>query len=359
MNRTPRETNSEILDRLDIAAEYNALGVKVKGNPRSSGMVSCYAYGREDKRPSAWINVKTGYYGDSGGKDTEAYTCSLWDFAVRAGKFPDWKSARKAYAEKAGVAIGREKRPKNQTDWREKLIFQTWDTPGNDAIAQGWCLKKPPITLEAIKAAGGQMAYYPCYRDKKTKELKRTRNCRQVIAFPCYGQWFLDADPVAWQIFDISGLPFDVTPRNTPATEPRVLAKDLSVGPTSGTLCGLSSLMMLCDSERREKIRLVWKVEGPSDLLALWASIPEQQREEVAVVTQAGGATADVHQHQAKILAGLSVAVVGDADEAGQVGALKWCIALHDLAADLRLVHLPYEIQPKAGKDVRDFLIGE
>ena len=32
-----------------------------------------------------WFNVKTGRYGDSGGKHAETYSCSLRDFAVRAG----------------------------------------------------------------------------------------------------------------------------------------------------------------------------------------------------------------------------------------------------------------------------------
>jgi hypothetical protein len=49
---------------------------------------------------------------------------------------------------------------------------------------------------------------------------------------------------------------------------------------------GLSSLMMLCDTDRRERVELVWKVEGPGDMLALWASLPDDKRETVAVVTQ-------------------------------------------------------------------------
>ena len=356
MSRTSREINAEILDQLDIVAEYAALGVKITGAVRVSGIVSCRAPGRKDRNPSGWISTRSGIIGDSGGKDTEASTTSLWDFAVRAGKFSDWREARKAYAEKAGVKIGRTKQAEKGKDWRSRLDFQSWSTPGNEVLAQVWCLQKPGVVLEAIKAAGGRLAYYPCYIDEETKELKHTRNCQQVIAFPCYGQWLLDVDPVAWQIFDCSGQPFDVTPRKTPPTEPRVLAKDLSIGPTAGTLCGLSSLMMLCDPEQREKIKLMWKVEGLPDLLTLWATIPENQREEVAVVTQAGGATADVHPHQVKILAGLPIVVVGDADEAGQIGAEKWARALHGIASEVRIVKLPWAVEAKHGKDVRDFL---
>ena len=114
--------------------------------------------------------------------------------------------------------------------------------------------------------------------------------------------------------------------------------------------------MLLCDPERREKVELVWWPEGPTCMLALWAAIPVDQRDKVAVIASPAGATADVHQHQAKILAGLSVVVIGDADDAGQVGVEKRCRALYSVAKDVRTAKLPYEVKPKNGEDVRDFL---
>jgi len=96
--RTPQEISREIIERLDIAAEYESLGVRLRGEPRASGMVSCYAYGREDHSPSGFINTRTGVIGDSGGKSAAAYTMGLFDFAVHVGRFPDWKAARAAYA---------------------------------------------------------------------------------------------------------------------------------------------------------------------------------------------------------------------------------------------------------------------
>jgi uncharacterized protein involved in type VI secretion and phage assembly len=149
-----------------------------------------------------------------------------------------------------------------------------------------------------------------------------------------------------------------VTPKDTPPTEPRQLAKMVSCGPTAGTFVGLSSLMMLCDPDQRERIELVWKVEGPADMLSLWASLPPESRETTAIVTQAGGATADVPKHQVKLLAGLRVAIVGDADEAGQAGAAKWARALHGIAREVRVVTLPWPIARSHGLDVRDFLTG-
>jgi hypothetical protein len=366
--RTPHEITAEILSRLDVAGEFAALGVKISGQPRASGMVSCYAWGRDDRRPSAFLNVKTGVYGDSGGKEAAAFTCSLFDLAVKAGRFSDWKEARKAYAEKVGVTIGKESKSSGKsgggvggsTDWHQKLELQSWDTPGNDILLLRWCTQfKPGVTPEAVKAAGGQLAYYPCWIDKKTGEKHRTRDCHQVVAIPCYGSWLLDAEPVAWQMWDVCGREFDITPKDTPPSEPRVTAKMLSAGPTAGTIMGLSSLILLCDPDRRAAVELAWKVEGPADMLALWAAIPESEREKVVVITAAGGATADVHSHQAKLLAGLKTAIVPDCDDAGLVGAEKWARTLCGLTAETRVVRLPWDVKRSHGEDVRDFLNGK
>jgi hypothetical protein len=361
--RTPQEITAEILSRLDVAGEFAALGVKISGTPRASGMVSCYAWGRDDRRPSAWINVRSAMYGDSGGKEAPAFTCSLFDLAVKAGRFSDWKEARRAYAEKASVAIGREAKSGGKagaTDWHQKLELQDWSTPGNDVLLLRWCTQfKPGVAPESVKAAGGQLAYYPCWIDKKTGEKHRTRDCHQVVAIPCYGSWLLDAEPVAWAIWDVCGREFDVTPKDTPPSEPRVMAKMLSVGPTAGAIMGLSSLMMLCDPDRRAAVEIAWKVEGPADMLAQWASVPEADREKVVILTAAGGATADVHPHQAKLFAGLRTAIVPDCDQAGVVGAEKWCRALYGLTAESRVVRLPWEVKPSHGEDVRDYLTGK
>lgn len=359
--RTPQEISREIIERLDIASEYESLGVRLRGEPRASGMVSCYAYGRDDHSPSAWINIRSGCYGDSGGRSAAAYTMGLFDFAVHAGRFPDWKAARAAYAEKAGVKIGREKKAKgdDKTDWREKLEFQPWSTQGNDILAARWCLKvKPGVTVEAIKAAGGVLAYYPCFVDRKTGEKKKHRGCKQVIAIPAYGQWFLEADPVAWVIWDITGAEFDVTPKDTPPTEPRQMAKMISVGPTAHTLMGLSSLMMLCDPERRAGVKLVFKVEGPADMLSLWAVVPEELRESVAITTNASGACGDILSHQVKLLAGMRVALIPDSDNAGEIGCEKWARALNGIADEIKIVRLPYSLRKSHGLDLRDWLCG-
>jgi hypothetical protein len=66
--------------------------------------MSARAFGREDKSPSAAINVRTGRYKEfsGGGK-----SLSFFDFCVEAsyGKFLTWRDARKHYAERARLPL--------------------------------------------------------------------------------------------------------------------------------------------------------------------------------------------------------------------------------------------------------------
>ncbi len=90
-----------ILARLDIPAEYKALGVRFSNvPPNAKGILPCHAMGREDATPSAMINTKTGIYHDSGGSGE---TLNFWDFALRFGGHGRWIDAIKHYAVKAGV----------------------------------------------------------------------------------------------------------------------------------------------------------------------------------------------------------------------------------------------------------------
>lgn len=102
-NQTQVDKTAEIIDRLDVQSEYEALGVRVAGKPAADGWLPVHAIGRDDRNASAAIHLRTGRYKDHGG---EGENLSLWDAAVKAGRFPDWMQARAHYADKAGVAIG-------------------------------------------------------------------------------------------------------------------------------------------------------------------------------------------------------------------------------------------------------------
>ena len=96
----------EVIGRLDVGAEYAALGVEfTKDSANSKGIRECRAFGRDDAEPSAFVNVKTGVYHDSGGEGT---TCDLFRFALNhgGGRFGKFIEVAKFYGEKAGVPLG-------------------------------------------------------------------------------------------------------------------------------------------------------------------------------------------------------------------------------------------------------------
>lgn len=368
MPKSFREVSTEILSQLDILAEYRALGVKFPGNmsPRSSGMVSCFAFGREDRNPSAWVNIQTGYYGDSGAASVGSgnYTLSLWDFAAAHGGFESWQEARKAYAAKAGVHIPASG-AKREERWRDRLEFLPWSMPGLDMLTKYWCMKrKKGVTPEALLASGARAAYYPCYRDKKTGEQKRLKGYLTVIALPAYGDFLLAGDPVSWVIWDITGADMEV-PQPKDHQGPKQTAKMLSIGETRGAMMGLSGLIALSDDEQRAKIEIAWKSGGPSDMLAIDSAI----RADVAagkipagsrvVITNASGEMGDVLNSQARLFFGIpKTIIIGDADTAGVLGTKKWAEVLRRTGVSTGVCTLPYAVREKHGLDARDFLNG-
>ena len=72
--------NEMIRAGLNVIDEYESLGVMFPSKrPRANGIVECFAAGRDESRPSAGVNAKTGRYFVMGGSG-ESH--SLWDFAA-------------------------------------------------------------------------------------------------------------------------------------------------------------------------------------------------------------------------------------------------------------------------------------
>jgi hypothetical protein len=134
---------ADIVATLDVAAEYQTLGVKFSQSVADAkGRRECHAIGRPDLSPSAFVNVTTGVYHDAGG---EGESLHLFAFAVRYGGFGRWIDAAKHFAEKAGIAIGKvDFRSRGRVaDGRFEYRDET-DTPRYAVFKRAW--SPPRIT---------------------------------------------------------------------------------------------------------------------------------------------------------------------------------------------------------------------
>lgn len=87
---------------------FKTFGVRFEGTYNAKGKATCHAMDREDKHPSAFVNVITGIY-HSKGETTE--TLNLFDFALKYGgpEFCDWLTTIKHFADAFGVALDAKK----------------------------------------------------------------------------------------------------------------------------------------------------------------------------------------------------------------------------------------------------------
>jgi P4 family phage/plasmid primase-like protien len=223
--------------------------------------------------------------------------------------------------------VRRRRRSKGEDD----LELKDW-TDGTRAIAQLWCTHKPGVTLEALEANGGQVA--------------RWRDAHTVIALPILS---LTQKPVGWIIWNSTGQPL---PRGGDRPgEKRSEAKMLVTRGSKPGWVGLHAIRRLSDSQATPTC--VWKVEGPTDLLALWAAIPPADREWHLVLTNPFGSMERPQQALLEVFRNRTVCVCHDTDEPGQRGGERWVKAIATAARSARLVHLPAD----GPKDVRDWLV--
>ena len=96
---------ADILSALNIRDEAERLGVKfASGKENVNGWLSCYSIDRDEKNPSAAINVgANGHRGQYTDRGTGDKAISFFEFAAQHGHFADWRDARKHFAEVAGV----------------------------------------------------------------------------------------------------------------------------------------------------------------------------------------------------------------------------------------------------------------
>ena len=198
------------------------------------------------------------------------------------------------------------------------LEFRDWQ-PG---IVGLWARHKPGVTTEAVRANGGQLARW---------------HGTTVVALPTLSPKRPTGKAVGWTIWNTTGGPL-VLPDREPA-------KMLSTRGSKAGWIGTWALGHLGDD-----VKVIWKVEGQTDMLALWAAIPAELRAQHLVVTNSFGAG---EKPQADLLApftGRQVAVCHDADDAGRKGSERWAHEIARVARGVRVVELP------EGQDLRDWL---
>jgi P4 family phage/plasmid primase-like protien len=316
-----RELTARLIGTVDVVAHYKSLNVRfATTTPNDAGWVKAYR-DDEDRNPSAAVNVSKREKDWGRWKDfSTGESKSLWDFTIEhTAKYGKTVGAVKlALATELNVEVprtgqaganGRADGDKNKLP----LVLTKW----SNASAARYCRVKPGVTPEALAAAGAKMGLYP-----------RFGHQQDVLAFPT-----LDAagKQLGWHLAAVNGNPIIVRHKDGSTTEGKTI-----------TLTA-AGLLNAAGVDKLAEAKVVWKAEGLSDCLALQAVAPP----DVAVVGTTGAA--DKPKPDAvEALAGRTVYVVHDADEAGQNGARPWIAALAG-KADVRNVILTTH-------DVRDFL---
>jgi len=375
----------EILARLDILAEYEAMGFRASSrSPNGKGWIRGRALGREDRSASAEINVgddkQRGRYKDW----TEGDAISLFDAMARFGGRLSWQDARDAMLERTGLrkedftsdspvttsaspttvelvepsrgtsgvadreepaaeecAVAPATAEEPPVEFHRQLQFQEW----NGSIVDNWCRRKRGFTRQSIASAGGRLAKYA-----------GEPGGPQVIAFPAFGSSLAELPPCGWVVYLRNGSEFTILEDDG---DVKKLKMKTVWGSRRGWM-GETALQQLANAD------VVWKVEGPTDMLALDSVIPDELRSRHVVITNSGGAGERPLPEMISHLTGKKVFVIHDADVPGQgfhadperlSGAHRWCREISKYAREVRNVQLPYEIAPKRGKDTRDFFI--
>lgn len=324
-----KSIEADILSRLDIASEAEQLGVRFSASrPKANGWRECYAVDRDEKKPSAAVDVGSnngtlGKYTDLGGSGK---AISFFELASRLqpAQFPDFRAARKHFAEQVGVSLPDTRAP------REKV---KWDRTFLEPFVDIWCKNKKGIQPDQVKRCRVSAGAWP----KASPAPYR----RRVLAFFAYrpGQWDKEC---AIQLYRIEGADF-----------PEVKFKDgnnLSKR-KAHTLSRKDGLIVGGTVDELQSATTIWVFEGVTSMLAGAAHLPAGH---IAITSIYGANRFD--PALAEVARGKDVIVVGDADEAGVNGARIRAAAFFPLAKSVKIVPLPYEVKKSHGKDVRDLV---
>lgn len=324
----------DILDVLDVKAEYERWGAVFTGDANDDGWVSCHAIGREDANPSAAVNVGpgefTGRYKDFADPDG---SLSFFYAAVKFGGYESPTKAIRQYAQRLGLKAPGGNDP---TDWSRKLNFLRDQHTFRTIYASR---KGGGINPDSLVRIGAQRAEWP----------KESPQPQSVYAIPVYGPNLTNSDPTGWVVIGQHGGPIHVWQGEG---KPHKSEKSHTLKGSKSGLIGRQAV----ESLLAETVEVVWKVEGVSDCLALDSLIPDELRGKHVVITNSAGAMERPKPAIASLFAGLEVRVIHDADTPGQTGAAVWVQSLAVAGASVREVKLPYSVEEKHGKDLRDWI---
>lgn len=320
------DIKESIFAQIDVVQEYTSLGLVITGSPNSV-WVACRAYGKEDRNPSAQICTRgksIGQYidfanpdGIGGGK-----AIGFFDFCAAIGKYKDYRDAIKYYTQKYGIKYDAPRDPRrllNGVIWTPEKVTD-WATKRN-------------TTPEIVKAAGGGIAHV---------KLNRTDLAAYCITLPIYGAGLTADAPSGFVAWRPEGMFTE--------TKTRGAVKMLTIDGSEAGLMGKYGL------ENLDKAEIVWKTEGPGDMLSLMNIIPDDLKPKHVVITNSAGCAENPKPWVLSLLEKKTVYIIGDADKPGYRGAQKWANALAEKCAEVKQIELPFPVSDNKGKDLRDWI---
>jgi len=334
-----QELTRLLLEKIDVESHYRAWGLKiVSDKPNPQGWMQCHAWGREDTHPSACFNVGTG---DARGryKDAGRPDMSLSFFEATAmigGMASDWMTAKLELAARYDVKLPSGKEPESPTTKVERTAL-------NLGTIADWCAAKGGFSRQAVEEAGGFLCDHP-----KGAPRSKQDSC---VALPAYGRLGTEVEPVGLVLYkDDGGELRKYHGKGKQDSMHRMLT-------ALGSQPGLLNKWAL---EHLATAEVVWKVEGPTDMLALHTHIPPELKERVVVISTAFGAGESMCSWWLDLLDHKVVYLVGDRDKAGQDGVDKWLgYLVHRPLMNLGVAILDmFAMEESHGKDLRDFFIG-
>ena len=235
------------------------------------------------------------------------------------GEYLDVTPQRKA---ENGKKPADRKPPAAVTSWKADA------TPNEQAIGD-WCKNhKPGTALGGVLRCQGTTGFY---------------NREPSLGLPMFGA---DLETVTgWACYHLDGTPIDGK---------KIINAAGSKSGTIGTIDVLRRLTKDC---------VVYKVEGPSDAIALADAIPESKRGTVAVFANACGANENPDKPPYRELvesiaeAGCEFIIIGDNDETGESGVAKWREYAAQKGCKTWTVALPETVFDVPVNDVRDFFL--